>query len=709
MTLGSADQLALLPYGDRFFRGTALARSGSYSSDSEPGFYIPFEPYDYRRLLPSVAVRLQDPLLKCDRDLGWNIDWAVAFIVDRLEQNWADACEKLKSIRIRTATLERDGLVQEIPYRIFNKLDEVLFAGHLKNAVFIDISSLGPDVSGATYTHRLGPNPDVKRITIILNVNALEYAKAKDIVAILIHHMIHAYFIVACGGQKEDEVGYGRLDHSVHFGKIMLTIKKLSAVHGRELSPLNYGHSSPNVRYIADEYYSPRRREAVEREDREQWHCSHCHSNIQGPSESEVHKWYGKVCKPLFEQPKCVREPEVQTYNERRHELETRRRAHLRPATKSVEFMYKDRPVLVDGDKIEKFLSVIKAFDKAGSRFLKVHREVSEDTFVRFLEFLHTGSYGPDPRLFAAAAAGLGIERWGPPIIKPQSTTTNACVLIDVQFAKLGTLMGFDDCESYALDRMNAYGILNEDPVAILKEIYKGYEPDSDLKDWARKFLIRAPNISGPGYHTTSISLTTVEPPNLIKLESEQGSYRARFLDAIESSGALENDVNKARIELKAAGWYSWSALLPHDAPRLLTNRSMSYSSHPLPLGHRSPLLLGRASTPDPWHGVLDLTNQLSSLNTDRLRDLEREEFRDGERTEKLRDYERVKYSDIEHEKLRQLRREKERELEREKEKLRRLEREKEKVKETHAQLQATVAIESLFERRRHGFVGDYD
>jgi predicted SprT family Zn-dependent metalloprotease len=708
MTLGSADQLALLPYGDRFFGGAALARSRSYPSDSEPDLFIPFEPYEYQRPLSSVAVRLQDPFLRCDRDLGWNIDWAVAFVVDRLEQNWADTAEKLKSIRIRAATLERDGLVQEIPYHIFNKLDEVLFAGQLKNAIFLDISSLGSDVSGATYTHRLGPNPDVKRISIILNIDALEYAKAKDIVAILIHHMIHAYFLVACGGQKEDEVDYGRLDHNVHFGKIMLTMKKLSAVHGRELSSLNYGYSSPTVRCFADEYYSPRRREVVEREDRERWHCGHCHSNVQGPSESEVQKWYGKVCKPLFDQPRCVREQEVQTYNERRHELETRRRARLRSSAKSVEFMYKDRLVLVDGGKIEEFLSVVKAFDKAGSRFIKVHKEVSEETFVRFLEFIHTGSYRPDPRPFAAAA-GLVIERRGPPIIKPQATTSEACVLTDVRFAKLGTLMGFDDCKSYALDRMNAYGTLNEDPVAILEEIYKGYEPDSDLKDWARKFLIKAPNASNPEYHTTSISVTTIEPPNLVKLESQQSSHRARFLDAIDSSGALENDVNKARAELKAAGWYNWSSLLAHDPPRLLTERSMSYSSHPLALGRRWPLLLGRSSTPDPWHSVHDLTNPLSSLDIDRLRTLEREKSRDRERAEKLRDYERVKYSDIEHEKLRQLRREKERELEREKDKLRRLEREKEKVRETHAQLQATAAIEALFGRRGHEFIEDYD
>jgi hypothetical protein len=701
MTLGSADQVALLPYSDCFLDGAALARSQSYPPDSEPDLFIPVQPYGLRRPLSSVAVRLQDPFLRCDRDLGWNIDWAVAFIVDRLEQEWSNAAETFRNIRIRAATLEREGLLHEIPFRVFNKLDEVLFAGHLKNAVFLDTISLGSDVSGATYTHRLGPNPEVKRISIIFNSDALEFAKARDIIAILIHHMIHAYFLVACGPQKEDEVDYGRLDHGVYFGKIMLAVKKLSTVHGRELTPLNYGHSSAEIRYLADEYYSPRRRDAVEREDREEWYCSHCHCNGQGPSDTDVEKWYGKVCKPMFDQPKSVRSLEVQMYNDRRHELETRHRGRLVPSAKSVEFMFKEKPVLVEEKYAGEFLGVMKAFDKAGSRFLKIHEEVPESTFLCFLEFLHTGSYHPDPRPFAS----LSVEQRGPPIIKPQSTTTEACLLADVQFFKFGMLMGFDECKSYALDRMNAYGSLYEDPVAVLKEIYQGYEPDSDLKSWARKFLVRVPSTSNPEFHTTSLSLSTMEPPNLLKLESEQGSYRAHFLDAIKSSGALENDVNKARAELKEKGWYTWTSS-SLSSQRFLTELASSYSPHPLslslPLGRRSPCPLNSS------HRSPSFPSHLTSLDIDRLLKAEREKLRVREQIEKLRDWERIDMHDLERERLRELQREKERELEREKDKVRRLEREKEKVKETRLQIQTAALLEAFYARSGVGFVNEY-
>jgi hypothetical protein len=631
MMLSSTDPLALFPFDGGYFGEEAFSRSQSPLSDSQSDSHLPFGSYGSRHSLPDAAERLQDPYLSCDRDLGWNIDWAVAFIVDRLDQSWEDATTSLRNIHLRAAVLHEKGLSHEIPFRIFNKLDQVLFAGHLRNAVFLDIDSLNPDVSGATYTHRWGPRPEVQRISIILNRVVIRHGQAKDVVATLIHQMIHAYFLVACGEQKENEVDYGRLGHSVHFGKIMLAIKRLSA-HGAELTSLDYGRRSPNRHCYADGYSSWRRHQ-IEHEDRDEWYCSHCYSDVCGPSDSEVDTWYKKVCQPMFYQPQSVRGLEVQVYNDRRHELETVRRARLASSVKSVEFILKKKPVLVDIDAIKQFPSVVKAFDRASSRFLDVPKEVSEGTFMRLLEFLHTGSYLPDPHLFAAAAAipDIGIQRKRPPIITVRNTSTGvAVVLADVQFAKLGALMGFEECKSYALDRMNTYGVLYEDPVTVLREIYRGSEPECDLKAWALKFLLRCPTTSSLGYYyRNSLDHSTIEPPNLLKLESQQSPYRSRFLDAIEASDALENDVNKARAELKDAGWYTSAGYLA-DQP-------MSYLN-----SHRSPfqptVLLGpslsafspsSSSSSSSWYSVHNLSSHFFSLQIDRPRDTERDKARD--------------------------------------------------------------------------------
>ncbi|KAF2027477.1 hypothetical protein EK21DRAFT_36255, partial [Setomelanomma holmii] len=505
-----------------------------------------------------LSSRLCDPHLKCDRNLNWSIDWAVAFIVDNLEKK-PEAAETLRNIRIRAATIEREGLGKDIPHRIFNKLNETLFAGYLKNAVFLETSSLGLDVSGATYTQSWGPMAEVKRISIILNNDVLENARARDIVAILIHHMIHAYFLVACGPQKEDEVTYGRLGHGYEFGKVMSAIKKLSAAHGKELTPLNFGHNLSDLRYVEDGHVYMRRRPSKDTHDseKEKWYCSHCHPNVYELAQPDVDKWYTKICKPMLDQPcKTIRSSTVQVYNDRRHELETKPRARLISSAKSVEFIFKDKSVLVDGNKIDDFLAVRRAFEMKKCRYVKMDSEVDEKTFMRFLEFIHTRAYRPDPSILAAAATGLGIARKGPPIIMPNNNSGkgDACVLTDVQFAKMGALMKLDECKSYALSRMNAYGIMTEDPINVLREIYKGYEPDARLKEWARKFLLAAPNSSyRSGLNTSGVG--TNEMPNLLKLDNEHGTWGGRLREALESSGALENDVRKAWLELSRAGY----------------------------------------------------------------------------------------------------------------------------------------------------------
>jgi hypothetical protein len=202
------------------------------------------EPYSNRysshipRPLP--IPRLYDERHKCGRHLGWSIDWAVAFLVNHLSSS--DVGEDLRRLRLQAETLFKEIGSGDVASRIFKRLNQILFSGHLKNAVYLNAANLGMYVSGATYTHGHGPNVGVKRISIFLNSVLLQRARSRDIIAALIHQMIHAYFLVACGPQDEKEEGYGRLAHGLHFGKVMNTIKKLSSAQGKPL-PLGFAHN----------------------------------------------------------------------------------------------------------------------------------------------------------------------------------------------------------------------------------------------------------------------------------------------------------------------------------------------------------------------------------------------------------------------------------------------------------------------------------
>ncbi|KAL6709115.1 hypothetical protein ACN47E_001931 [Coniothyrium glycines] len=717
MTFSPDHRLAL--FNEHGFHDTTLIRSRSFSSTSDLGLYVDHDLLGAKQPLHGSALQLRNPYLRLDRNLGWSIDWAVASFVDRLECQ--DAINGLRNVRIRAAALESKGLIEQIPFRIFNKLDEVLFAGHLKDAVFLDVTDLDSDVSGATYTHGLGPDRNVKRISIILNDCMLRYGGARDVVAVLIHHMIHAYFLVACGPQREDEVDYGRLAHGVHFGKILLAIRKLSAAHGKELTPLDFGHNLGKLQYFAEEYSSSSRRTSIEREEHEEWFCSHCHVDVQRVAESDIDKWYKKVCSPMFDEPKSIREAKVTVYNDRRQELETKSRARLPPSSKTVELMFKNKPILLETKFIDEYPEICRAFHKTGSRYIKVHKEISEGTFLRFLEFLHTGAYSPIIQPYAATTVSLGSTRKGPPVIKTENTGSKSCLLHDVEFAKLGVLMHFEECKSYALRRMNSYGAIFEDPVAILKELYSGPEPDPDLKAWSRKFLVQA--TTTPSKHRSSNFASHIgDPPNLIKLEDLHSPHRIPFLDAINSNGALENDVTKAKAELKAAGWYDSLLLSPYSATSLECGYDDS-SPRRLGLGLTRPshsLLDSALSSAPSYHArstdavaPSNLLSRLTGLSLKDIRDIKR--VTDFERSneqeyfsrldQKAREKERAREEARERDRLRRLERSRER---RERDRL--IQRRKEREREMDDQLVTAVALEDfLREHVGFGFVEDDD
>jgi hypothetical protein len=673
------------PYDDRLM-GPAYASSQSYYSDSDRDspFRRPSSLYPFRH---SAISRMRDPHFKCNRNLKWNIDWAVAYLVDHLEKTKSEAAEALRNIRIKAATLLSDGLgPKDIVYKIFNCLDATLFAGHLKDAVYLSTAPLSPSLSGATYNANWGPEPDVSRISIVLNADILEYARARDVVALLIHQMIHAYFLVACGPQKENEVDYGRLAHGKHFGKILTTIKEISATHGKELISLVFGH-----RFPIDDLYPRHRRSDIEGETK--WYCTHCHASTPPIPPRDINKWYNKTISPLLSPTlslPALRSATVQIYNARAHELETRPRARLPASTETIEVLYNDTATLLDREKVKENVHTARRA-LTSSRFLKLDKEdVDQVTFTLFLEFAHMGMYRASPSHCYSGGRGALVLA---PTAGHQQREEDACILADIRFVKFATAMRFEECGDYGTKRLDAYGAVDEDPIAVLSEIFGGREPCTKLRNWVGRFL-RASSLSAE--ISNPFTASQFGQTNLAKLESSTGPWRARFLDAIDSSGGLENEVRKAREDfLKSGGWESSSTLTlgglnqlrltggPTMGQNLLTSgSSFPFTNQGLiaPIQyHQHQLLLGALATPSSLTNLLTpLANLLTSpssphtpLTTNTL-----------------------PASAFELEQLKMLERHKVRELERERGKLRKLEREKERVKEMAAQLQIANALE---------------
>jgi hypothetical protein len=353
--------------------------------------------------------------------------------------------------------------------------------------------------------------------------------------------MIHAYFLVACGPQEEKEVGYGRLDHGVHFAKIMRTIKDLSknqrGTPGLPHLGFRQQRLAPLRRYYHDYNLKPSRLE------RKEWYCSHCSTDVPAIPNCDVEKWYGGVCKPLLELPETLRKSTVVIYN-KRNELEEVPRAQTTASSDSVEFLLdgKTRSVLVPMANICNFVSIVRAMEKGGCRYIEILPDVPADGFMAMLELLHTGTYGPD----IGPVSGAG--RPGPPIIKPVHLDSPPYLQRDVRVFKTGLEMGFEDLIGFSLERLRSQSITHEDPIAVLKEIYDNKEPHPELRKWAQEFLVKAPRSDGEW----GVGRHEQEPPNLIKLQTEM-CFRERFADLLDRRGALHIDALKAEDLLIAS------------------------------------------------------------------------------------------------------------------------------------------------------------
>jgi hypothetical protein len=188
---------------------------------------------------------------------------------------------------------------------------------------------------------------------------------------------------------------------------------------------------------------------------------------------------------------------QTQICNDQRHEIETKSRARLPPANKTVEFLVQEKSHFVETKHGENMPSIQRASLATSSRFPEFDSsELSESTFYRLLEFAHTSSYRFD-------IASFSSTRTSALILKPNSTSSSgkpdAPILAEISFLKLGTLRDFEACSSYAMKRLNAYTIMTEDTIAVFEEMYSDREPSKNLKEWTRQFLLAGPEDGSGG------------------------------------------------------------------------------------------------------------------------------------------------------------------------------------------------------------------
>lgn len=112
----------------------------------------------------------------------------------------------------------------DLPFHVFNEIDAALFLGVLKSNVYLKWAPLPPALFGRTIRPGRG---DCPRIAIELAERVKSRGAPEEILAVLLHQMIHAFLLQCCGHRNNDVGGNGHdLRHGLEYSTIAYIIQK---------------------------------------------------------------------------------------------------------------------------------------------------------------------------------------------------------------------------------------------------------------------------------------------------------------------------------------------------------------------------------------------------------------------------------------------------------------------------------------------------
>ncbi|KAL2357584.1 hypothetical protein BJ546DRAFT_824820, partial [Cryomyces antarcticus] len=433
---------------------------------------------------------LKDKTLAVSGNFGWTFDYAAAFAYNRLEESIADAYQAL--VQARNLRCRRDDMI----FRIFDKLDKCLFAEKLKDNVYLEWASLDSDVSGRTSIAGVV----VPRVSVQLNEDVHLNASREDIIASLIHHMIHAYFLVCCGPAAKNDPDDKRLKHGKRFGLVLYKIRDISGYGYRRHLPLHFGHDLLVGSEYWDEDYniwvpyhrlswsaqsSPSPLNHVDKHG-----CSDCPPHITPFAKRKCKHWYHEIGMKALETKQLEKLGEC-VYEIGDKDTASIPRPKAGPLEDFIELLWQPsndaspQRIITDRAKTTAFASLAPRFAD-GVRELALP-PLSFAYLKHLHNFITTSAYGPD-------LGKVQDGTTGPPRILDVQKDAPQYLAMDTAMFKVGDALGFEELRAHALQRLRDQHFTHEDALAALADLYSdsGSDgPHADLRAWALAFLTR--------------------------------------------------------------------------------------------------------------------------------------------------------------------------------------------------------------------------
>ncbi|TKA70523.1 hypothetical protein B0A49_07502 [Cryomyces minteri] len=480
---------------------------------------------------PQINDSLKDKTLTANGNFGWTFDYAAAFVYNRLEESITDAYQAL--VQTRNLHCRRDDMV----FRIFDKLDGCLFAEKLKHNVYLEWASLDSGVSGRTSIAGVV----APRVSVQLNEDVHLNASREDIIASLIHHMIHAYFLVCCGPAAKHDPDDKRLKHGKRFGLVLYKIRDISGYGYRRHLPLHFGHDLlVGSEYWKEDYniWDPYHRLSWSAQsspsplnDVNEHGCSDCSAHIIPFSRRKCKHWYYETGMKALESKQLEKLGEF-VYDIGDKCTVSIPRPKAGPPEDFIELLWQPSndasPRRIKTDRAK-----TTAFASLAPRFANGIRELALPPLsFAYLKHLHhfitTSTYGPN-------LSKVQDGTTGPPRILDVQKDAPQYLATDIAMFKVGDALGFKELLAHALQRLQDQHFAHEDVLAALADLYSdsGSDgPHADLRAWALAFLTRR---AGEAIDSANLTILQLQHDALAALVDKSAAFKADVAKAADA------------------------------------------------------------------------------------------------------------------------------------------------------------------------------
>jgi hypothetical protein len=295
----------------------------------------------------------------------------------------------------------------------------------------------------------------------------------EDLVALILHHLIHAYLVVKCGSPQVPAEVSEVFGHGIHFSALLFKIKEVSKTDFVLPLPMTAGFPIAVCQH--DQQY----RQHLPTYDVVS-HGHGCTALITDLPLAEVKDWI------KTKSAKLPGTTIIYQLGKTNNDFIGKPLSEYGNSTAFKLLKWQDKHYHLPSPSLSTKPDLAALF-KGGAQTFNLPQSITESQLKHFITFCHRGTYG------TALSISQSTTGTSPALLLPVKPTTRwpAILKTDIEMFYMGAAIPLPALKNAALARLNAHHFTHEDPINVLSAIFTTATPSDQLIEWLGRWIRR--------------------------------------------------------------------------------------------------------------------------------------------------------------------------------------------------------------------------